>query len=140
MRAPKDRLRGTPFFYLVDPEQLDGLDEWAEWLESILHGPCMVVEDHGELVLAEIRARVAQIDGLRIEIYPNDHSPPHFHVTSPNVDACLAIEDCRKLRGTLSDADFRKIRYWHKHSKRILLERWASTRPTDCAVTKHRGA
>jgi len=140
MQLPKERLKGKPFFCLVDPQELDGLDEWAEWLESILHAPCAVIEDRGELVLVETRLRVIQLDGLRIEIYPNDHAPPHFHVKSPNVDACLTIEDCRKLRGTLSDADFRKIRYWHRHCKPVLVERWDSTRPTDCAVTKHRRA
>lgn len=28
----------------------------------------------------EIKQRVFKIDDLRIEIYSNDHTPPHFHV------------------------------------------------------------
>lgn len=138
MRLSKKHIRRTPIFYLVDPQELKDFDEWAEWLEALLHAPCVVNEVNGELVLLEIRLQVAKLDGLKIEVYPNEHPPPHFHVKSPNVDATFTIENCKKLRGNISGGDFRKIRYWHKHSKPILLKHWNMTRPTDCVITKYR--
>lgn len=120
-----------------DPAELGGFEEWAEWLEAILHNPCSVWDRDGELVLLEIRQLVARVNGIRIEIYANEHAPPHFHVRSPNVDASFAIVDCRKLAGDVSPGDLRKIRYWHKHAKPLLIERWNSTRPTDCVVGKY---
>jgi hypothetical protein len=55
---PKRLIRYTPVFYLVDPAELDGAEEWAEWLQALLEGMCTVVEDGDQLVLAETRARV----------------------------------------------------------------------------------
>lgn len=139
MRLSKMHLKRTPLFYLVDPQKLKGFDEWAVWLEALLHGPCVVIEEvNGELVLLETRLQVAKLAGLKIEVYPNEHPPPHFHVKSPNVDATFTIENCKKLHGNISNGDYKKIRYWHKHSKPVLLKHWNMTRPTDCVVKKFR--
>jgi len=133
-RADKATLKGTPRFHLVEPADLEDVEEWGEWLEAILHNPCSIWEENGDLVLIEIRQVVARLNGLKIEIYPNEHAPPHFHVRSPNVRASFAIADCTKLEGDVSAADLRKIRYWHAHAKPMLIERWNATRPTDCVV------
>ena len=137
MNIRKEKLKQTPFFHAVDPEELEGIDEFAQWLEALLHNPCSVWEENGELVLLEIRQLVARMNGLKIEIYPNEHAPPHFHVTSPNVNASFSIENCEILNGKISSNDLNKIRYWHKHAKSLLIECWDNTRPTDCIVGKY---
>ena len=133
--STKEELRGTPWFHNVDPVELEGLQEFAEWLESILHNPCTVwEEDDGRSFLIEIRQLVARVNGLKIEVYSNEHPPPHFHVKSPNVDASFAIENCRLIKGEISARDRKKIEYWHKHSKPLLVESWNASRPTNCVV------
>jgi len=139
MKISKEKLKKTPWFHNIDPSELDGFEEWAEWLEAILHNACMVLDEGGQLILVEIRQLVARVNGLRIEIYSNEHPPPHFHVKSPNVDASFTIDDCTKLSGTISSNDYRKIKYWHEHAKSILIERWNSTRPTNCVVGEYKG-
>jgi hypothetical protein len=122
------------YFHLEDPNNFSTINEYAEWLEAIFHNPCSIMDDDGELLLLEIKQLVTRLDGLKIEIYPNEHPPPHFHVNSPNVSASFSIENCEKLEGEISSSDKNKVRYWHQFAKPILIEAWNSTRPTNCVV------
>jgi hypothetical protein len=130
----KELLKGRKYFFEVDPTELESFEEFAEYLESMLSEPCTVWEKDGELILFEIKALVANIRGLRIEIYPKEHAPPHFHVLSANIDASFRIDNCELLNGTISSSDHKKILYWHKYSKQLLIEKWNSMRPTNCPV------
>jgi hypothetical protein len=130
----KDRLKGTKRFFEVDPAELETFEEWTEYLDSLLHGPCAVWDDNGELILLEIKARVDKINGMTIEVYPKEHAPPHFHVRSASINASFSIDDCTLLAGQITDNDLHKIHYWHQRAKPILIEHWNSLRPTKCVV------
>ncbi|MCP3674541.1 MAG: DUF4160 domain-containing protein [Gammaproteobacteria bacterium] len=130
----KNELKNTPFFHMVNPDELEGITDYATWLEAILHNPCNVWEENGELFLIEIRQLVARVNGLKIEIYSNEHPPPHFHVKSPNVNASFTIDNCELLEGKAGNRDLKKIKYWHSYSKDLLIEQWDTTRPTNCQV------
>ena len=135
----KDQLRHTPYFFRVAPSELYGFDELVEWLEAILHGPCSIYEEDGEVFLIEAKQEVDRLDGLKIEIFPNEHPPPHFHVTSPNIKASFDIQSCKLLKGHICGSDRKKIEFWFSHSKSKLVEIWNSTRPTSCTVGKYDG-
>lgn len=135
----KNKLQETPWFHRIDPSRLDGIHEWAVWLESILHNSCYIYETEEEDVLADARVQVGRFDGMVLEIRHNEHPPPHFHVKSDGgVDASFTIESCELLGGTVSSKDHKKIRYWHRRAKVQLIECWDSTRPTSCVVGKYR--
>ena len=126
---PKSRLQ------LDDTNSFTTLAELAGWLEMLLHEPCSIWEkENGELVLLQIRQLVARLNGLKIEVYPNEHPPPHFHVTSPKVSASFTIDECKKLEGVISSGDLQKVRYWHQSAKSLLIDSWNSSRPTNCVV------
>jgi len=140
MKLTKELARKHGLFHLIEPEELDGLDEYTEWLEAILHGPCSIwEEDDGELVLIEIRQLVDRINGLKIEIYSNEHPPPHFHVKSPNVNASFSIESCEKLEGSINSQDLKKVKYWYQQARPLLIDVWNRTRSTNCTVGKYIG-
>jgi hypothetical protein len=126
--------RNKLLLHREEPDTFSTLDEHAQWLEAILHNPCSILEENGELLLLEIKQLIVRLEGLKIEIYPNEHPPPHFHVKSPNVSASFSIIDCEKLEGAISNGDMKKIRYWHQHAKPLLISTWDSTRPTNCVV------
>jgi hypothetical protein len=136
----KDALKKTPFFHLVDPNKLNGIEDYTAWLEAILHNSCSVwEEENGEQFLIEIRQLVQRVNGLKIEIYSNEHPPPHFHVKSAEINASFDIESCTLLEGTIDGRDIKKVEFWHKHSKSLLIEIWNSTRPTECVVGLYSG-
>jgi Domain of unknown function (DUF4160) len=137
----KDDLMGTSHFHWVNPNELEGIVEWVEYLDALLHGPCKIwEEDNGELVLIEIRALIATVSGLKLEIYPNEHPPPHFHVKSSTTSASFRVDNCERLHGDISHSDYKKIKYWHQFSKPLLIEKWNSMRPTTCQVGAYREA
>jgi hypothetical protein len=135
----KEQLKEAGRFELVDPATLDSFDEWALWLEAILHGPCSVLVRDGKSILLQNKQLVDRLAGLRIEIYPNEHPPPHFHVKSPEVNASFVIEDGSLLNGHATPDALQKIKHWHRLAKPKLIEVWNSTRPTDCTVGKYSG-
>jgi Domain of unknown function (DUF4160) len=134
-----EQLRNSPFFHLVDPSRLETIEDFTAWLEAILHNPCNVYEQDGEEFLIEIRQLVAKVNGLKIEVYANEHPPPHFHVKSPNVNASFSIESCELLEGRAESKDIKKIRFWHKQAKPVLINTWNLTRPTNCTVGAYVG-
>lgn len=134
MGLDKDIARKVNRFHVVDAGQLEGIEEYTEWLHALLDGPCSVMESEGELVLIEIRALVERLGAIKVEIYPNEHPPPHFHVRTPNGTASFAIENCQKLEGQLRRGDEQKVRLLRQHAKPLLVEKWDQMRPTECTV------
>lgn len=109
----------------------DSLEELTKGLEHLLNGGYAIWED-GELY--SIRQLVAKVNGLKIEIYSNEHPPPHFHIKGGNINAAFSIIDCEQLEGKVSRREKELIKWWHKQGKDRLIDIWNSTRPTNCPV------
>lgn len=114
-----------------DFDDIQSLEDLAEALEKLLNSGCYVWDD-GELVNA--KQLVAREKGLKIEIYPDEHAPPHFHVKSADINASFTIKECDKIQGNISRKDEDLIRYWHKRFKEKLIDIWNKTRPANCPV------
>jgi hypothetical protein len=138
MQLSKDVCRELNIFHLVNPLELDDLQEFTEWLEAILHNTCYISEINGAECIVEKRQLVDRLNGLKIHVFPNEHPPPHFHVKSPNMDASFSIESCEILNGIINSRDYKAISFWHKHSKPILIKLWDESRPTECIVGSYR--
>jgi hypothetical protein len=57
---------------------------------------------------------IAEIDGIRIMMFPFDHDPPHVHAFGADFRVKLAVSDARVLetRGTIGPAVLRRVRQW----------------------------
>ena len=122
-------------------EELISMDDWAEYLEALLSGPCYISEDpsSGEMKLITTFDKVDKIRGLRIFINPDEDPPPHFHVKSSEVNAKFAIRDCSLLIGTINSRDQKLIRFWFKNGgKDKAISIWDKTRPYECTVGPYR--
>lgn len=54
---------------------------------------------------------IAQIPGgIKIEMYPDDHHPPHFHAIHAEDEALFRIVDLAIFRGSLPPATERLVR------------------------------
>ena len=83
---------------------------------------------------------VGRFNGLKIEIFANEHPPPHFRVKTNAGTGNFSIDTCESLNG--SDAIIRRhreIKRWHEDNRQLLIDRWNETRPSDCTVGKFRG-
>lgn len=80
---------------------------------------------------------VATVNGLKVEIFANEHPPLHFCVYYAGQTANYAISDCRQLNGGLKEW-YRNVRAWHADNKQTLINEWNAMRPSDCSVGKYR--
>ncbi|BCH35488.1 hypothetical protein MesoLjLc_74180 [Mesorhizobium sp. L-8-10] len=67
---------------------------------------------------------IAQIGNLRIQIFADDHNPPHFHVVTPEYQALVSIADLAIIRGELRGRDFNTAVEWAKAHIEELNHEW----------------
>ena len=134
--------KGTRWFYCDLPDDFESLSDLAEHLHSLLSSQTIVRDDLDPdgPVLLEIKQLVERISGLKIEIYSNEHPPPHFHVITPNSRAAFRLDNCEIIEGSLPKKEKRKVEYWFHtmDAKKALIRIWNSTRPTGCSVGEFR--
>ncbi len=109
--------------------EAEDLEAMAKVLSSLLSGGYSVWTDGS---LYSIRQLVAVHKGLKIEIRPKEHSPPHFHVKCGGLSASFSIESCELLQGDIDRRNISLIEWWHQRSKDKLVKIWNETRPSDC--------
>jgi hypothetical protein len=97
--------------------------------ESLNLGP--IVNEAGHRLLTE--ARVDRFNGFSIDIFADEHPPPHFRVSYAGETANFRITDGERLNGGL-DRYLRNIRKWYKENRELLIQSWNRLRPSDCTV------
>lgn len=102
-----------------------------EQLSKILNSLMSMTIVHEDGRVYESRKLIDRVEGMKIEIYPNDHNPPHFHVRGPEVDAKFSIEDGSHLKGGISRNQLKKIQYFYQRMRPHLIREWNSLRPDD---------
>jgi hypothetical protein len=87
----------------------------------------------------EIRYAVAMYQGLKVEVFSNEHPPPHFRVQYQGSTANFAIADCRPINGDDEVLRYRRnVKRWWKGNKQLLIKTWNERRPSDCTVGEYR--
>ncbi|WP_210302605.1 DUF4160 domain-containing protein [Phyllobacterium sp. 628] len=71
-------------------------------------------------------ATIARIGNLKIQIYAEDHNPPHFYVVAPDCEAAIKLADLSILRGSLRRSDYRIVREWAFQNRKLLEDAWKS--------------
>jgi len=107
------------------------LTESTEILETLLSGGFSVWEDGS---LYEIRQLVERVHGLRIEVFPREHAPPHFHISGGGIDATFSITNCEHLYGKIGRREKALVEWWYGRSRETLITAWNESRPSDCPV------
>lgn len=83
------------------------------------------------------RHLVERTDGIKIEVYSDEHTPPHFHIKIAEYEWSYTIDNCEKLVWNIMRKHEKKIVLRHKNWwKEKLIEKWNATRPEKCPVGK----
>lgn len=67
---------------------------------------------------------IAELGSIQIRIYPRDHRPPHFHISTTYGEAVMLIADLSLVKGRLRKADFRLVLEWARENRRLLEDEW----------------
>ncbi len=78
---------------------------------------------------------VDRLNGVKIEIFLNEHPPPHFMVKFQGLTANYTIKDCLRINGSGEVVRFEhNILMWWKANKQKLIDIWNERRPSNCPV------
>lgn len=79
---------------------------------------------------------VDRVKNVRIEVWPNDHDPPHFHVRISGGQYCVSyrIDSLDRLAGDCPSHLEREVREWARDNQSLLMQAWDSTRPAIIAA------
>jgi len=101
-------------------------------------GPILETNENGDMrMLTEVF--VGKVKGAKIEIFSNEHPPPHFRVFYQGSSANYTISNCDRINGDGQLQTFEKnIKKWWKNNKDRLIEIWNERRPSDCPVGPYR--
>src|SRR5438552_14396463 len=72
--------------------------------------------------------RISEFYGIVIEMYWNDHNPPHFHATYSGQNVSVNIATFEVMEGRISNRARRLIQEWASLHQHELLERWHQVR------------
>lgn len=67
---------------------------------------------------------IAIVDGVKIRMFYNDHTPPHFHAILGDDEVLIAIRSLDVMRGTLPPAKLRRILAWASEHQGELALNW----------------
>ena len=114
-------------------------DELIEELaESIRQGQIIEIRD-GKPIRFLTEETVARVNGLKLEVFSDEHPPPHFRVKYQSSTANYKIADCSRINGRGEVLKYEKnIRLWWEENKPKLIEIWNQSRPSDCPVGSYK--
>lgn len=84
----------------------------------------------------EKRYLITRIGNIKLEVFPNEHPPPHFHIKSPDMNATFEIVSGKLLTGQVDSQIRKKVEYFHTTHKRTIIDVWNKLRPDNCPVGK----
>ncbi len=67
---------------------------------------------------------ISEFYGMYIQMYWNDHAPPHFHVRYSGFKATVGIQALAVLTGSLPRTAERLVMEWAKQHQAELMENW----------------
>lgn len=54
----------------------------------------------------------SSFEGIRIYMYPHDHSPPHFHAYYAEYEVLINIQTLEIMAGDLPGKQLKRVRRW----------------------------
>ena len=111
------------------------VDDEATWRSLLWALASDIPRPQGQVEVTTLL--VAQIKGLKVEVFSNEHPPPHFRVSANGETANYSLEDGSQLNGALQ-RHRRTIRKWYGENRHVLIDAWNERRPSDCPVGKVR--
>lgn len=72
--------------------------------------------------------RISEFHGIIIEMYHNEHGPPHFHAKYGEHKAMVRFDPVEILKSRLPKRAERLVLEWASLRERDLMEAWERTR------------
>lgn len=68
---------------------------------------------------------IAMLTNAKVQMFADDHVPPHFHLFGPQSNAMIRLDDLTILRGRADPRDLREAREWAAANRALLAAEWS---------------
>lgn len=68
---------------------------------------------------------IVVIEGLKLQVFADDHFPKHFHIIGPDFEVVVAMSDLSILKGRRYHREIREAMEWARLNHDVLLKEWA---------------
>jgi hypothetical protein len=68
---------------------------------------------------------VKVLSRAKIEMFADDHAPPHFHLRGPTSNALVRLDKLSVMRGTYSRRDLAEALAWAEGNLPLLYAEWS---------------
>lgn len=66
-----------------------------------------------------------KIGNIKIQVYANDHNPPHFHVVTAEFEALVRIDTLEIIEGSLPRRALEVALDWARENKETIRNEWS---------------
>lgn len=67
---------------------------------------------------------IARIGGLKIQVFADDHYPPHFHIVGTDFEVLVSMRDLSILKGGRYHREVRDAMEWARRNLDVLWNTW----------------
>ena len=67
---------------------------------------------------------ITRFFGIVVKMYPNDHTPPHFHAIYGEYIGVIDIKTLEMLEGDLSNRAYKLVKEWAEKHQDDLMQIW----------------
>lgn len=69
---------------------------------------------------------IVKLGNLKIQIFADDHNPPHFHVVTPDYEALIRLSDLSVMAGSIDRRSLQVALEWAQGEKNrdLLNHEW----------------
>ena len=68
---------------------------------------------------------IFRIGRLKIQVFADDHLPPHFHIVGPEFEMLVAISGLTILKGERYHREAKEAMEWARQNPDLLSNAWA---------------
>ena len=68
---------------------------------------------------------LVRLGNIKIQMFADDHNPPHFHVVTPDHEALVSLASHVVLRGAIRASDLRTALAWANENAELLAREWS---------------
>ncbi len=72
---------------------------------------------------------IEKINGTKIDVYPHEQPPPHFHALYAEFEELIEIETLETYVGKLPSNKRKKVMAWAKENKQLLADSFKRLNP-----------
>ena len=74
---------------------------------------------------------IKELSNAKVQIFADDHLPPHFHLFGPNSNCQISIETLEILRGEARRRDLNEAMAWAEENRDLLWSKWSELNERD---------